>query len=296
MTLTRDARRRRLAYSRYVWHFRLQRLDLETGQSHELPALSSTRFDSEVSVSPDGRRLAFASTRSGSFEIWISASDWGGARRLTDFDGPYTGQPSWSPDDESIAFTSTAAADVWRIESRGGLPERLISAASHEVAPWWSRDGRWLYYSSNRTGAWELWRQPAAGGEHKAEQVTRGGGHRAAESPDRRWIYFTRRGEPGLWRRPADGGPEQPILPGLARNQSGNWALGPRGVYFVGKGPEHDSVLYLRPDGGGEPEQVAVLEDWPINPSLALAPDASWLIYSQAHGVESDIVLVDGPL
>lgn len=61
-------------------------------------------------------------------------------------------------------------------------------------------------------------------------------------------------------------------------------------------GPGHDSVLYLKPDGDGEPEQVAVLEDWPMNPSLALAPDAAWLIYSQAHGVESDLVLVEGPL
>jgi Tol biopolymer transport system component/DNA-binding winged helix-turn-helix (wHTH) protein len=298
MTLTRDAGPGRLAYSRYTFHFRLLRLDLASGESRPIPALSSTRLDGEPSVSPDGRRLAFASTRSGAFEIWISGDDWRGARRLTDFGGPYTGQPSWSPGGEWIVFTATAGgdADVWRVATNGGLPERLTSATSHEVAPWWSGDGRWLYYSSDRTGAWELWRQPAApaaGGERQAEQVTRGGGHRAVESPDRRWIYFDRRGEPGLWRLPAAGGPVEPVPVRLGPGQSGNWAVGPGGVYFVAKSPEHDSVLYLS-DASGEPRQVAVLEDWPISRSLALAPGARWLIYSQAHGVESDIVLVDG--
>src|SRR2546422_4241172 len=37
--------------------------------------------------------------------------------------------------------------------------------------PTWSRDGKWIYFSSNRTGSWQIWKVPSVGGS--AIQVTR---------------------------------------------------------------------------------------------------------------------------
>lgn len=311
MTLSLDPAGGRLAYTRYLWKFRFWRVELPSGEAEPLPLLSSTRFDSEIAIAPDGESLAFVSTRSGDFEVWVSGVDAGSPRRLTDFGGPTVRAPTWSPDGRWVAFTAAVEgdADVWRIDPRGGLPERLTAAAGHEVAPWWSRDGRWLYYASNRTGRWELWRQPVAGEDAEAatEQVTRDGGHRGAESRDGRWLYFTRKGEEGLWRRPLGEigfGNEREaelVLPALGRHNEGNWAVGPDGVVFATKDEAHRSMLarWVPPPGGasgsapGRVEPIARLEDWPMNPSLALAPDGSWLIYSQGYGVESDILLAE---
>ncbi|MGD2113834.1 MAG: winged helix-turn-helix domain-containing protein [Acidobacteriota bacterium] len=329
MTLSLDRAGGRLAYTRYLWKFRFWRVELPSGAAEPLPLLSSTRFDSEVAVAPDGERLAFVSTRSGDFELWVSGIDAASPRRLTDFGGPTVREPAWSPDGRWIAFTAAVDgdADIWRIDPRGGLPERVTAAPGHEVAPWWSRDGRWLYYASNRaahgSARWELWRRPADGEagarSEKAEQadqpvdqqVTRGGGHRGAESLDGRWLYFSRRGQDGLWRRPlgaagsTGAGQAELVLPELRREHEGNWAVGPDGIVFVTKdetpGSEQGSVpasvlarfVPASGDAPGRVETVTRLESWPISPSLALAPDGSWLIYSQAHGVESDIVLAE---
>ena len=56
-----------------------------------------------------------------------------------------------------------------------------------EVIPSWSLDSNWLYYASNRTGHFEIWKAPAKGGN--AIQVTRNGGWNAFESYDDKSLY-----------------------------------------------------------------------------------------------------------
>jgi len=91
----------------------------------------------------------------------------------------------------------------------GGLPRRLTTASSDENVPSWSRDGRWIYFSSDRTGKRQIWKAPAEGGE--AVQVTKQGGFSAFESPDGKFVYYTKDfregGEftPGIWRTPVEG-------------------------------------------------------------------------------------------
>ena len=68
------------------------------------------------------------------------------------------------------------------------------------MAPNWSADGRWIYFASNRSGRWQIWRRPAEGGE--AVQVTRKGGVTAFESSDGQWLYYAKSDTVGIWRTP----------------------------------------------------------------------------------------------
>ncbi|MEO6221001.1 MAG: hypothetical protein ABIO81_11270, partial [Ginsengibacter sp.] len=60
-------------------------------------------IDSYPMFSPDQKKIAFESNRSGNFEIYTMNSDGTNIRQLT-FDTAFDGTPAWSPDGKSIVF------------------------------------------------------------------------------------------------------------------------------------------------------------------------------------------------
>ena len=160
--------------------------------------VASTRLDISPQFSPDGRRLAFTSHRSGTSQIWVANSDGSNPLQLTSFSGGLVNAPRWSPDGKTIVFTSAQNKnqDIYAVLSNGGAVRRLTSAVSREGRASWSRDGRWIYFYSTRTGREEIWKLPAEGGE--AIQLTTGGGHESFESPDGKLLYYEDFGVTGL--------------------------------------------------------------------------------------------------
>src|SRR6516225_7279261 len=146
--------------------------------------IASTEFDGSQQFSPDGKRIVFASSRSGSVEIWVCDSDGSNPWQLTFVGGRGAGTPRWSPDSRQVAFDAgpEGNGDIFVVSVEGGRPRRLTTDASNDVVPSWSRDGKWVYFASDRTGAWQTWKMPAEGGQ--AVQVTKHGGFTAFESMD----------------------------------------------------------------------------------------------------------------
>ena len=66
----------------------------------------------------------------------------------------------------------------------------MTTHPANDGNPSWSRDGRWIYFDSARTGEQQVWKIPEAGGD--AIQVTRDGGFAPLESPDGKFIYYTK--------------------------------------------------------------------------------------------------------
>jgi len=197
------------------------------------PLIASTRWDGDPQFSPDGQRIAFASSRSGYPEIWVSDRSGEQAIQLTSFEGPHTGHPRWSPDGKHIVFDTriNGNADIYRIESRGGIPERLTTSESHELLPSISNDGSSFYYTSNRSGKWQIWKKPLSGGI--AQQVTQSGGYAALESRDGSVLYYTRRDTVGLWTLPFDTENESLLIESLDASDWGHWGLEEDGLYYL---------------------------------------------------------------
>lgn len=128
--------------------------------------------------SPDGKTLAFVSTRSGKAQIHLLPVDGGEARQLTDFKQGIGGGPVWAPDGQQLAFSAgpqpdqphdptlpyrvtrhvyrfdaigyldPAVQDIYVIAAAGGEARRLTSDGYNNTAPQWSPDGSRLLYLS----------------------------------------------------------------------------------------------------------------------------------------------------
>ena len=255
--------------------------------------ISSTRWDSNPDISPDGQRLAFVSRRSGAFEVWTSRSDGTEPARVTEVEGSFASTPRWSPDGQRLAFVSQEdeSASLYVVDAAGGTPRRVTTGEASDAAPSWSRSGDSLYFASNRTGKWQVWKTPASGGG-LARQVTRHGGFAAREGPDGRFLYYVKHSTPGIWRQPLGGGDETLVTDQLEPYDWGNWDVTTRGLYFVRRAAPRPLLTFYNPDTGRS-LRVAYLDDLPRHPGLAVAPDASWFLYSRVDRSESDIMVVE---
>jgi Tol biopolymer transport system component len=283
----------RLAYTRSFYDTNIWRAPAD----RQVPVpgtllIASTQLEEAPQYSPDGRRIAFSSTRgTENGEIWVCAADGSGCFQLTAL-GHSCGTPRWSPDGGQVAFDSATEGhgDVFVVDVDTRVPRRLTRTTAEEAVPSWSRDGRWIYFASDRSGSWQVWRMPAEG--ESAVQVTKGGGFAAFESADGRSVYYSRSGSSGLWRVPIEGGREVRVLEIPAC--WGYWALGPQGVYVLNTSAAKPRSIELFPFGGGPPRPIATIADGPAcgESGLAVSPDGRSLLYVDAvRG--SDVMLVE---
>jgi Tol biopolymer transport system component len=285
------SRQGRLAYARLLWDADIWRLELTGSHRVDNLPVNSTRLDHEPRYSPDGKRIAFGSDRSGDHEIWVCDADGSNAVKLTSFAGPFVSSPAWSPDGHRIAFGAQPGgiSEIYLVSADGGKPEPLRSGQSDDELSSWSRDGKWIYVGSKRSGQDQVWKVPAGGGE--AVQVTKKGGSYAAESPDGGFLYYLRSWETEenteLWRVPVEGGEETRIIASVC---SQFFAVVERGIYFL-SGWENPSVQFFH-FATGKIETVARLEG-SVAFGLSVSPDGRWLLYSKHEGRGSDLMLVE---
>lgn len=256
---------------------------------------ASSRADHTPQYSPDGMHIAFISHRSGDEEIWVCDVDGTRERQVTHIKGPSTGSLRWSPNGREIAFDSRMAgqADIFVINVEGGQPRQLTTDPALDVAPCWSRDGQWIYFSSMRSGKRQIWKSPANGGD--AVSVTQNGGFDSYESPDGKFLYYTRQRETaGVWRLQLETGNEEAIagLEGIKDHRS--WILSGRRLYFV-QSTRSGAVLKFLDLATGRVANVATLQKNPVYgpPGLAVSPDGRSVLYVQRDSSASDIMVVE---
>ena len=187
--------------------------------------------------SPDGSLLAFASNRSGSFEIYVRRVEGGQEVNVTN-NASQNFQPAFSPDGHSIAFVSTRASrtgmvklgstigtraktgahggDVWVMPALGGQARRVAQDGNFPV---WHPAGRKIAYVSGNENHRSIVEVPADGGTPRpvlASESSMWEISRVGYSPDGSWITFESDEDGEILVVPAAGGQPRKLLKGFS--------------------------------------------------------------------------------
>ncbi len=258
--------------------------------------------DLDPSLSPDGARLVFTSSRSGGRLVWTARPDGSDARPLTSGTA-YDVRPAFSPDGRQVAFVSDRSSrrGIWVVDADGGTPRKIIDAETTGGLTW-SRDGARILYSAGAGDGPGLWSVAASGGA--AERIaTPTFAAEPATSPIANVIAFmavTRDG-PSMTNLgfidPSGRAVREPIV---GRTAGGNgfsngivaWAPDGRRLAVVNQQANATASIWVL---DAETSQLVKLLDLGIGPrirGLTWTTDGTALIVGK-HDWTSDIVLMD---
>jgi Tol biopolymer transport system component len=284
-----------LVYEQVVAKFNIWRLDLKDQRHAQRPpsAVVSEKGDKmRPDFSPDGKKIAFESNRLGFWDIWTCATDGSTCDELTSLHGT-AGRARWSPNGHYIAFEfhPKELSEIYVVEVPGGVPRLLPTiAGSDNLSPSWSRDGQWIYFASKRgIEPFQIWKISVHGGA--PIKLTRNSGISPVESPDGRYLYYSKYEAGGVWRMPVEGGEETQVLEEVRGGAWPNWVLTPEGIYFLRFDKSPNATIQFLDFATHKTVPIWTLEKEP-GWGLSISQDAKSILYVQNEFAESNIMLV----
>lgn len=286
----------RLAYVRSYTDNNIWRIDtpgLGQPASTQAAVVQSTRGDFLPAISPDGSRIALISTRSAESEVWVTDARGGAATQVSSMSAN-PGYVAWSPDGTQLAFHSNGAdhaeGNIYVVPADGGRPRNLTPHPSTNTFPRFSRDGRWIYFTSYRSGEMATWKMPAAGGE--PVRIGSSSGMRPIEAADGRAVYYVSTAQlnrPGdLMRQPLDGGKPVAVLAGVL---AGGYDVVDGGIYYLVRGRDEQQLRYLDLATGRSTTIAERLGTFPNG--LSVSRDGRIILYSRVDAAVDDLMFVD---
>jgi tricorn protease len=231
------------------------------GEAHLL--ISDPAEESRPLYSPDGARLAFQSTRTGSNDIYVLTLATGKLQRITFTDAPVS-LDAWSHDGQWLYFTSSAndvagQGDIFRVRSTGGTPlevsaERYMN--EFESAP--SPDGKSIVLVAKGISSSQWWRK----------------GHAHIDETE-------------LWLKPLDAPSYKLLVPADAKHAWPMYAADGKSLFFMSDASGAENLWQMGMEGGagaGVPKQLTKFKDgrclWPT-----LSPDGRTIVFERGFAV-----------
>jgi len=224
-------------------------------------------YEDGPALSPDGSRLAFVRAR-GILSSLIVYDLKTKQERTVASGAAYLG-PDWSRDGKRLVFGEfgSEGSRIVSLSLADGQKQQSLEFGMWSPTPTISADGRWLFYSSDKSGIGELYRLSLTE-KSKEEMITRLSRHVSDGriSPDGKWLAFRRNKE--IWIAPFGG---TPITDDRVRRFS------PEGGDSFVFTPDSSALIYSvrnhvwrQPVAGGERRQIPVRLELPHPASVPL--------------------------
>jgi Tol biopolymer transport system component len=261
-----------------LWDFELDSKQKPSGEAKRITL--SDRRDDSGRFSPDGKRIAFLSTRNARRELFVAQADGSQVRRLAGGDRQNIFELRWSPDGERILYLELDAKGprLGIVAAGGGVPCHL-PVVGEIFDPAWSPSGREVWFlrakqaaagadgktasaPERRRPSFEVASMPADRCGQAAEAVLVPLGDGVGEVqwvPEEQMLYVLRNGD--LFRQRWPGGEAELVGGNIVPNW---WSSTEAGVFFLRPvpspfGPPRAGELWLIPKDGSGPRLLETL-------------------------------------
>ncbi|WP_419161673.1 prolyl oligopeptidase family serine peptidase [Candidatus Palauibacter sp.] len=257
----------------------------DVGEAEARPVADDMEGARAPVFSPDGRTIAFYSTKSGHQDIWLVPADGSTSpRQLTDaamaLDDPRF-VPAWSPDGREIAYVSNASDywhdDIWIVDVETGDRRQITRTLMAMSSPVWSPEGdRLAVFGTAKDEYWyedlayiymiENLEESGVAGASPLERIVdmqvyatdSAMRHAPSWSVDGRFIYFPylERGTVNVWAVPASGGVATRVTHMGGTISALSHVAGAERLAFAHSTPTRGGEAYTVELGGGVPRRV----------------------------------------
>lgn len=186
----------------FGWRGDIWTVSTQGGKAFRLTAHPA--YDSQPQWSPDGKWIAFASTRNGNTDVFVMSAQGGSPRQLTFYSGG-DAPVGWTADSQSVLFTSVREyrnagnlPSLYRVSLSGGQPVRMLEEGAMEARL--SSDGKQIAFTSGRIEWWrkryrgtanfDVWTYTLSSKKYTQLTTHEGNDHWPLWSPDASELYF----------------------------------------------------------------------------------------------------------
>jgi serine/threonine protein kinase len=258
-----------------IQHVLLQ--DVRTGKARTLFTTQGSSYRLEI-AGPGRVIFDSLALRSNLREIPLDPAH-GEAPRWLTRGNAVNRQPYYSPDGESVVFSSAQSgdADVWEVSIKTNALRRLTDHPALDWDPFVTSDGKQLVWSSNRSGNFEIWIADRDGSAPR--QISHDGVDAENPAAAAGWVVYSssQPAHPGLWKVRYDGSEASVLVPGNVA-----WAdISPDGkyaLYHTAFGQSDFAISVIRFSDGGRAEFKA------RGNRAKFAPDGHSILYLDKNG------------